>query len=639
MMVNIGDGLDDEIIKEFGFNCDKMNEEELLCDETFKNLFALNNEIDRENKRQELLERAKEIENDYPVRKRDVVRRFNAKYKAFSKEFKNNFRNDLKVNEIKMTNIPLKGLNSGNKWIANDLGIFKIETDKNTFKTITNQIFYQPIIPIELFENIENETEKVKLAFKKNGRWKKVIVDKSVISNRTAIVKLSDKGINVNSENAKDLILFLADVLNSNQEIIPVSSCIDRVGWLNDDFIPYSGNLQFDGLTTFSKIYNDLSNSTGNYEDWKKEALDIRKNSKIMKFLFAASFASVLNKKVNGLPFFVHTWGGTGAGKTVASIAVSSIWGNPNNLIASIDGTQFSRYQRAGFLSDIPVFFDELQLIKGKENYNSIIMKMTEGIDRSKGTKDGDIQANKTWNCVFFTTGEDPITRSNSDGGAKNRVIEIEVTEKLIQDGNHTSNFFRENYGFAGRDFIKNLPDKDTLRKKHKEIFRQILQLKSTEEKQALSVATIMLADELATDLIFKDEKLTLQDILPFVKSKEEIDKAQRAYDWTLDWIAQNIKKFSDGENNYGEVWGKYDKNSGYCLINKKVYEESLDKIGIDLDSILKKMFAKGWIEKNSDNKMTHCTSVLGQKARYIKLIIKQENIENDYESVDICPF
>ena len=35
---------------------------------------------------------------------------------------------------------------------------------------------------------------------------------------------------------------------------------------------------------------------------------------------------------------------------------------------------------------------------------------------------------------------------------------EVEATEKVIADGNFVSNFVRKNYGFAGEEFIKNIP-------------------------------------------------------------------------------------------------------------------------------------------------------------------------------------
>ena len=83
-------------------------------------------------------------------------------------------------------------------------------------------------------------------------------------------------------------------------------------------------------------------------------------------------------------------------------------------------------------MNSIPVAFDELQIIKDKfESYDSLIMQLTEGIDRSRGKSYGGVETQGTWQNVFFFSGEEPIIKENSGGGVKNRVMEIEANEKL----------------------------------------------------------------------------------------------------------------------------------------------------------------------------------------------------------------
>ena len=56
--------------------------------------------------------------------------------------------------------------------------------------------------------------------------------------------------------------------------------------------------------------------------------LSLRENI-YLRLQMAASFASPIIEKVNGLPFVFHLWGGTGTGKTVGLMTAMSIWGNP----------------------------------------------------------------------------------------------------------------------------------------------------------------------------------------------------------------------------------------------------------------------------------------------------------------------
>ena len=85
-------------------------------------------------------------------------------------------------NEIKATDIPLEGLDAGN-YVCNDKGIFK---DGET-------ICYHPIIPVAKYTNINNNKEKIKLAFRKNNKWNYFIADKQQISVASKIIFLSDR--------------------------------------------------------------------------------------------------------------------------------------------------------------------------------------------------------------------------------------------------------------------------------------------------------------------------------------------------------------------------------------------------------------------------------------------------------------
>lgn len=60
-----------------------------------------------------------------------------------------------------------------------------------------------------------------------------------------------------------------------------------------------------------------------------------------------------------------------------------------------------------------------------------------------------------TWENAFVFTGEEPCTQHMSGGGVKNRVIEIECTDNVVEEGNGIVNFISKNYGLAGPEFIR----------------------------------------------------------------------------------------------------------------------------------------------------------------------------------------
>ena len=101
---------------------------------------------------------------------------------------------------------------------------------------------------------------------------------------------------------------------------------------------------------------------------------------------------------------------------------------------------------------------------------------------------------------------------------------------------------------------------------------------------------------------------------------------AARAYDWTLNWIAKNMARFRESDNN-GEIWGKI--VDGVAVINRDVLAEGLRSAGFDYTAVIGKFADRGQIVRNSQGKFVHCTHVFGVKASYVKLLLSQEDSDD----------
>jgi len=419
---------------------------------------------------------------------------------------------------------------------------------------------------------------------------------------------------------------------------IPVHKSISRLGWIEDDFAPYVDGVKYDGDIAYRDMYEAVS-ECGDYEKWKDEMVQLRKN-KIFRLLMASSFASPLVERLGILPFIIHIWGGTGAGKTVGIMAAMSVWGNPEmgKLVRSMNATQVSLGRTASFLHSVPFAGDELQIIKSRwENFDQLIMFITEGIDRGRGKAYGGIEELKQWKCCFLFSGEEPITKDGSGGGAKNRVIEIEATENIVDDGNDIANFVRENYGYAGKDYIANLPDRKELQDRYREIFKKVLEECDTTEKQAMAMSAILLADELSCKIIFRDVPLKISDIKDYLRSKTDVDVPTRAYEWVISWIARNTNRFTEQDNN-GEIWGKLDLDNNNCLVLKDVLTEQMSKAGFEYPAVVRKWAENGYIERNSQGRYYFNTHVYGIKGNYVKIVFNNEDNIVD-ENLETLPF
>ena len=349
--------------------------------------------------------------------------------------------------------------------------------------------------------------------------------------------------------------------------------------------------------------------------------------------MLSASFASVLIEKVGALPFVLHLWGTTGFGKTVSLMVASSVWGNPDMgcLTRSMNATANSIVRTASFLYSIPFCADEMQQIKDRwGNYDNFIMFVCEGIDRGKANARGGVEDQKVWKNAFIFTGEEPVTKANSGGGVKNRCIEIEVKDKIIEDGNKTANLVKENYGFAGKRFVEYLQglNEDDIKADYKQIFAEIIEGTDTTEKQAMSMALILLADRYACECVFVNSSpLKLEEVKEYLVSAKTIDMPERAYEWTVNWVAENNIRFSDNlDENRGAVWGKIDNN--IAVVNKNVLTDAMNRQGYDFSACSRKWQDKGKLRLNSQGYITHQTKVCGIKANYIKLILPEDEQE-----------
>lgn len=617
-----------EELREMGFmpfEIEKLTRESILERDVFDYLFTIIDHMEHTEILVQLRSRA---------RKLGVARDFDTLYKAHQLAFiqKNKQAGS---NVIEFTDCPLPGLKCG-KWECTDLGVHKEIINNFVPQKVT--ACQHPILPIERLSNLDDGTEKIKIAFYKDGYWKDFVVNRSMVANKSNIIQLADRGIEVTSENAKDLVAYISDVVTLNMGDIPVHKSISRLGWIEDDFAPYVEGVKYDGDIAYRDMYDSIA-PAGDYEKWKNKMLFLRKN-KILRLLLASSFASPLVERLGILPFVVHVWGGTGAGKTVGIMAAMSVWGNPEigKLVRSMNATQVSLGRTASFLHSVPFAGDELQIIKSRwDNYDQLIMFLTEGIDRGRGKAYGGIEELKQWRCCFLFSGEEPITKDGSGGGAKNRVIEIECTENVVDDGNAIANLVRENYGYAGKEYIQHLPDRRELQERYREIFKKVLEECDTTEKQAMAMSAILLADKLSCEIIFRDVPLKISDIKDYLRSKADVDVPTRAYEWVVSWVARNTNRFTNQDNN-GEIWGKIDLDNNCCMVLKDVLTEQMGKAGFEYPAVVRKWAENGYIERNSQGRYYFNTHVYGIKGNYVKIVFNiEENIVD--ENFETLPF
>ena len=482
-----------------------------------------------------------------------------------------------------------------------------------------------PVVPTAILQNMDSGVEKLEITFKKNGRWRKVVAPRSVTGSKTAIIRLADSGLEVNTETAGMLVRYLSDCVGQNLERIPCRDSKSVMGWVDgtNTFMPYTADIAFDGEDQFGYLYKAIR-KRGSLDEWAKAMIPLRKN-KALRLTMAASFASPLIEVIGENPFVFHLWGGTGTGKSVALLVAMSIWGDPNfgKLTRTMNMTANSMLSTAAFLKNLPFAGDELQTIKSRwSNYDNLIMQITEGIDRGRMTYDR-LNETRSWKCSFIFSGEEPCIKAASGGGAKNRVIEVECAGKVVEEGNSVANFVKQHYGVAGPLFIENL-DRKYARELYEWYFGEFLATGTT-DKQAGAAALLLTADCLASELFWKEDEqdLVVDDLAPYLSSADEVDVTERAYAYTLDTVAENESCFhSDARQRWGCIDGDW------CYINRTVLDRLLTEQGYDIGSVLNKWVQKGYVQRYRPNAIRWLKCIGGVVTSCIKLRLPADRDE-----------
>ena len=576
-----------------------MEEKDLFSKETFINLFKLS-EIDRIEYEDKLFIEAKKL--GFEKRFKESLK----KYESLLKD-KISIGDNLKLPKCKYD---IENYNMGN-YTCNINGI----TDKTNFK-----FSYIPVLPVERYINEDNKKEKVKIIFYKEGQWRELIVDKSQLSINQKLLLLSDDGLDVTSENVRYYINYFNEIMNINN--IKKLDSISHIGWKDNDFVPYDSHGIFDGADEFRNIYKAIG-SKGNYDKWKATIKELRKH-KVIKILMATTLASPLLEKLNLQPYMVNLWSSlSGNGKTLSCMVAMSIWGNPDvgALRLSSNNTQNYYSVVASFMRNFTCYFDELQIVKRSKylDLESLVMDLCNGTEKGRLNKNSQAREIKVWFNNFLFTNNDKLVNENAGEQVYNRVIDLEIGEKIIENGQDIAKVIKENYGFAGREYIKYIQSIgfEPIFRRFKELFNEIIQNTKATDKQASSLASILLANELANKCIFEDDYiLKVDDIVEYVNDKDEIKTSLKAKHYIIDIINANWKRFSD--INYSECWGI--KNEWTCLINAQILFRELLKGGFKFDTVKNEWFEMGFLEKNSQNKFIHHTTVRKEKGAYVKL-------------------
>lgn len=602
---------------------DRLDKDSILTERVFQELFDQEDEIKKARLMIALADRAEEL---------GVKVKFNTILRAYKKVDREMRKKSPSLVE-NWTNFegPYDNMRCG-LWIASDHGIYAQKEGG-----LEDVACYHPILPIERLKNLETGDEQLKLAFKRNNRWEEIIVPKDLIATAGKITALSKRGVAVTSENAKLLVRFLSDVENFNDNQIQVQYSTSKLGWIKSGFIPYDTEIVFDGDSRFKQVFESIEQH-GTRELWYEHIRQLRKTGRLeIKFMLAAAFASVLIGPLGALPFFVDLWGETEGGKSVTLMLACSVWANPDEsrYIGDFKTTDVALEARADLLNNLPMMLDDTSKTSSRirDNFEGIVYDLCSGKGKSRSNKELGMNRENRWRNAILTNGERPLNSYVTQGGAINRILEVECGEKVYRDPQTTAELVKKNYGFAGREFVSVLKKIgfEEVERIQREIQRKIHNDEKM-QKQSISLSIVLTADRIVTDHLFKDgQYISLDDAAQVLVDRNELSDNERCYQYILSEVDINRAKF-DAMSQTNEKWGMIEH--GYAVIYNNIFDSICKKGGFSRKAFLSWADRNGLIQTQG-GQLTKVKKAEGKTIRCVFIKMDASIDENGFQSVE----
>lgn len=600
-------------------------------------LFSLDDAFVQEQNRQAIESRAQEL---------NVKTQFNKLYRSYKQE--------LKKQELTMADRPsyltdFEGeptLRCG-RWIANDSGVWMLGESGRMIAC------YHPIYPSRILINAETNTCKVEIRFKVRGKWKSMFADRRVIASKSSIIALADSGVQVTSENANLLVQYLAEVEALNEDDVKEQTSTSRLGWIGNTFMPYGTDVVFDNEQNLVSLFNSIK-SVGNRQLWYDTVSDIRRKGKIEALMYiAASLASVLVEPCGALPFIVDLWGETGKGKTVALMVATSIWADPNEgaYMTDAKATTTAMEIRLNILNSLPMTLDDMAQIKNQydEDFSELVYRWCAGKGRDRSNVNLGLNKLTSWHNCILTNAEHSLVTETMQGGAINRIIDIEMGDGYIfENGNEIADIMRNNYGYCGREFVEQvqLLGFEAIREIQRGYVVKIKEYAESqsvekEEKQILPMSIILTADEIAEKYLFKDGvRLDIPTCCDLLKNRGEVSEHKRAYEYLKETIAGNRFRFNNEPESTTEQWGSFMNSDRYAIIVSKQFDRIMKEAGFQTKAFLSWAKKHGVVQTDTEGKTRKNARIGGIQTKCVFLDMEWDIPEEEQTvSSDENPF
>jgi len=243
------------------------------------------------------------------------------------------------------------------------------------------------------------------------------IVPLAAVTSREEFRKnMSMHGVVTFGKDIDKLMTYTAAWIKELQQTTTASEAHQQFGWVDDtkmDEFVLGDRL----ITAHDVKYNPPSAKTSGYiekfkpkgtQERSSEILDWynRDGMELHQFTVCGGFGTILMPLTGLYSLGIHLFGKTGAGKTTAMYAGSSIWGDPFGLTGTTGDTLNSKMNAAELMHNLMLNTDEMTNLVGKEA-SQYAYQLSEGKQKNRMAGGGNHERvrGKPWRLLAFSTG------------------------------------------------------------------------------------------------------------------------------------------------------------------------------------------------------------------------------------------
>lgn len=482
-------------------------------------------------------------------------------------------------------------------YINNENGFFKLieKIDKEGNEYFEEfKLQNEKFIIVGEYYNHNNKEKGIIFLNKKEN----VSIPLTELSTKSKIINsLSRNGIKCTDLNYKFYIDYIHKFRDLNDKIWNIVDYTDTLGWIKGKkgkFAPYDKDIHL------SQSIEDLIETKGSFDEWKKEITKLRKND-FFNFLISSCVFSPLLEPLQRRMIGIGLIGTSRMGKTAAAHACMSLWSNPKKLEINGDSSDLALQRKAATYNNLPMYFDE-KISKDLKNSAQEFSRMIYGLFNNKqGSKlnpDGTERICYSWNNLILFSAEMKILKDQMNKGAYTRLMEfININAfNSLEDAKNIYKWSEKNYGFGNKviDIIKEIGYQNL----NKMLEENSIKNDSKVPDHIWSIENAAIGDYILNKMLgletdIKKSFERMKSIIPLLVDEKDTQTGNKAIDIVTNFVMVNRHKIENldfSKNTYMdnfECIGKILPNKNKIHLSKQIIKKQLSDFGFDNDKVI----------------------------------------------------